>query len=293
MPSATIRLRPAPASPYAGILLSYDKFDLRPRTAKEDFTLGPLFILGFPRSGTTAMASALSLTGAFGTYSTEGHFLYLFSNGIEKIASDKLNPSSIIRAEPERRRFLKEFTAMVNKVFSPTNDPADVRWIDKTPGMAQVNAIPAIVTLWPQSRFIYLYRGPHDAVRSNLANWPEQLAGKEAVAAERWAQCQRAWRKQRQAIPKDHFVQMFQPDMRAKPHASAQALKPLLNFSDDQVETIGRFWAANKSVNRPVAGQAGRDYDEVVLSARQTDEVSRVTDDESQHWPRLRQRSAA
>ena len=47
--------------------------------------MGPIFILGFPRSGTTAMAQALSGLERFGTYKHEGHFIYLFSEAIDRI----------------------------------------------------------------------------------------------------------------------------------------------------------------------------------------------------------------
>lgn len=239
------------------------------------------------------MATAIGLLGKFGQYSTEGHFLYLFAPGVERILGDRLNPVSILRDAERRDRFVRDLTALVNSVFSATGDPADVRWIDKTPGIAQVNAIPGIVAMWPDARFIYLYRTPHEAVRSNLANWPDQLAGKEAASAERWATCQRAWRKNRSAIPKPHYVQMFQPDMLEKPRAAANKLRSLLDLSDAEVDMLANYWEANKALNRPNSGEASAAYDKVALTPAQMEAVSRVTEDEVRHWPRLREASVA
>lgn len=255
--------------------------------------MGPIFIMGYPRSGTTAMATALGGLGRLGPYSTEGHFLYLFSNGIKRLAAGKLNEVSMLRPEPQREKFLAAFAGLVNTVFSPTDDPHDTTWIDKTPGLAQLNAIPGLLPLWPDARFIFLYRPPHDAVRSNIANWPDRMTGREVDAAERWLECQRAWRRHRPLLPRHHVAEIFQPDMLARPAEVAATLQSLLSLSDEEAAALTAYWSENRKLNRPTTGERGDAYDKVALTDSAAATISAVTDRELPHWPRLTVKSAA
>lgn len=232
------------------------------------------------------MASALSQLKRFGTYKHEGHFIYLFSDAIGRIQRGEYNENAILREEGAGPRFIKAFTRSVNRLFSSNADQRDTMWIDKTPDLAQVRAVPVIGKLWPTARFIYLYRPPEDAVRSSIAVWGERLEGREAETAERWRDCQRAWRAARDDLGRDRYVEVYQPDMLAKPLAVAGQLKPLLQLSDDEVTRLATMWTNNKAVNRP-KGERGAAYDAVRLSPEATRAVRETTNDEVARWPAL------
>lgn len=248
--------------------------------------MGPIFILGFPRSGTTAMAQALSGLERFGTYKHEGHFIYLFSEAIDRIVRGDVNENSILREEGSGDRFLKGFARDVNRLFSRIRSADDTLWIDKTPDLAQVRAVPAINRLWPAARYIFLYRPVEAAVRSSLAVWQDRLTGREAETARRWCSCQESWRQSRLDLGRDRYIEIYQPDMLAKPQAVAGQLKPLLQLSDDEVERLTRVWTKNQMVNRP-KGERGEAYDAVQLSPEALESVRRAAEDEVVHWPRL------
>lgn len=231
------------------------------------------------------MANAVSGLGRFGTYKHEGHFIYLFNDAIARILKGEYSENSVLREDGAPDRFVKGFTRTVNRLYSPTNDQRDTQWIDKTPDLAQIRAVPVINKLWPSARFIFLYRPPEQAVRSSLALW-RRLEGHEIATAERWTQCQRGWRAARSELGRDRYVEIYQPDMLARPGGVAGQLKPLLQLSDREVAALTRVWTNNKAVNRP-RGPAGEAYDAVALAPEMLSEIRRTTRDEVAHWPAL------
>ncbi|MEM6761630.1 MAG: sulfotransferase [Pseudomonadota bacterium] len=253
--------------------------------SEEGRALGPLFILGFPRSGTTAMARAVSGLGRFGSYAREGHFLYIFAAPFARILRGEFNENSVLRGDGAVQTLTQEFRAMANRLYSPTHDPADQQWIDKTPDLAQVRAVPVINKLWPSSRFIFLYRPAEDAVRSSVAVWRQRVEGNEGQAAERWVQCQRAWRAARPDLG-DRYVEVYQPHMLTRPEAVAQSMAGVLGLADAEIDSLARTWREDTQVNRP-KGERAQAYDAVTLSEDTRAEVRALTQDEAAHWPML------
>lgn len=231
------------------------------------------------------MAAALSKLKRFGTYEREGHFIYIFASGLARIQRGDFNENSVLREEGVALRFTQNFKRIVNRIYSATNDPRDTSWIDKTPDVAQVRAVPVINKLWPDARYIYLYRPPEAAVRSSLAVWSTRMEGREAPTAERWAICQRAWRSARAELG-DRYREIYQPDMLSDPAGVARTLQPLLGLRDGEVDTLAEIWGQDQEVNRP-RGDRGKAYDAATLSPDAVAEVHRLTKDEVAHWPVL------
>ncbi|WMS43097.1 sulfotransferase [Acuticoccus sp. MNP-M23] len=247
--------------------------------------LGPLFILGFPRSGTTAMANAIARLKRFGGYGPEGHFIYLFAGPLNRIAAGEFNANSILHEEGAPDTVLDAFRALTNQLYSSQADPADTTWIDKTPDLLQVRAVPLIDRLWPDARYIFLYRPPEAAVRSSLALWPGQVTGNERNTAQRWVNCQQSWRRVRPRLG-TRCVDVFQPEMLAAPQTIAAALQPLLDLSDSEVDALTRIWTRHPRMNRP-DGPRGEAYDKVTLTAEVAADVTAITREEAAHWPAI------
>lgn len=233
------------------------------------------------------MVNAVASLQRFGPYKHEGHFIYLFSDVLARIRRGAFNDNAILREEGAQDLFLAEFTRLVNRLFSARGDASDTVWIDKTPDLAQAQAVPVIDMLWPQARYIFLYRPPEKAVRSSLAVWGDRLVGRERETAQRWRDTQAAWRAGRQKLGRERYVEVYQPDMLAKPRAVAGQLKPLLQLSDEEVDKLTRLWTNNQSINRPRGGERAEAYDRVALSPEALDEVRRITAEEEAHWPPL------
>ena len=258
---------------------------LRKRLAPKGIVLGPLFILGFPRSGTTAMAKALARLERFGAYGPEGHFLYLFAGPLNRIAKGEFNSNSFLQGEGVPQIVLGEFRALANRLYSARGDPADTVWIDKTPDVLQVRAVSAIDRLWPDARYIFLYRPPADAVRSSLALWHDRVAGRERATAQRWVECQESWRGVREQLA-GRYAEVFQPRMLAAPDRVAAALQPVLDLRGDEVNKLARIWTKHPQMNRP-GGARGEAYDRVTLAPDIADAVAGITHEEAGHWPAI------
>jgi hypothetical protein len=254
--------------------------------------MAPVFILGFPRSGTTAMADGIAALGRHGRVNTEGHLLYHFMPGLELLTKGRVNPASIA-ADPDRRAaILARFRAFANATFSPRGDPEDTAWIDKTPDVGQVRAAAALGRLWPSARFIFLYRPPLEAIRSNLATFRPALEGNEASHAERWAALHATWRARRGALAPGTFLDIYHPDMKADPDGVATAVATLLELPAEDGRRLAAFWRDNPKINRP-RDERSAAYEATALSPEAAAAVRAATEEECRHWPRIVAAAAA
>ncbi|MFQ3251809.1 MAG: hypothetical protein ACI9U6_000083 [Loktanella salsilacus] len=253
---------------------------------------GPIFIMGFPRSGTSGLASGLSKLPGFADHGPEGHFIYLLDTPILAIRDDNLNPNSIVRAPGPKAAFLSAIAKGVDEAYRTASGAESLMWIDKTPDVAQVRAIPAIRALFPDAWFFYIYRDAASAVRSNVATWPDQLEGKEVSVAQRWRQCQSEWREKSQTIPDNRKLEIFQPDLRKNPEKVVADIAALMGLDADAAAPLLQFWTKNRQVNRPNVGEAAAAYDAVALDDLTTEKVNAICSDEIAHWPRLEEMAA-
>ena len=251
---------------------------------------GPIFILGFPRSGTTALARAIGTVDGISEFSSESHFFYFWAQGIRRVLKGKVNQASFV-AKPENRQiYLEELRKFFENVYVRALG-ADGRWVDKTPGIHQAQSVDVIRRVFPDACFLFTYRTPEEAVRSNIAQWPQQLNSAEAHVdiAKRWAICHRIWRKKRERLKAGRYVEIFQPQMRDEPESLTEALAEALGVSLDEAAKATSFLADNRRVNRPKGGDRAAAYDAVELSKKQLKDITDLTREEQAHWPKLQQ----
>jgi hypothetical protein len=243
--------------------------------------------MGFPRSGTSGLASGISQLQGFSDYNTEGHFLYLFANAIDRIREDHVNPNCVVRDAESKAAFFQSIADGADAAYRVMTGAERYQWIDKTPDIQQVEAIPAILSLFPDSWFLYIYRDPVSAVRSNLATWPDQLAGKHVEVANRWVACQRQWRAKRSAIAPEKRLEIYQSELLATPQKVTRALARKMNLSEEEIANALEFWSKNKRVNRPTEGDAAQVYDARQLDDSVAQQVMEICAAEVAHWPKL------
>lgn len=253
--------------------------------------MGPIFILGFPRSGTTALASALSQLPGLQDFSFEGHAFYLFTEGLRRVRTNQTNGNCVFRDEEKKQHFFANFARAMNAAFSVDGDPDALNWIDKTPDIDQVRAAPELSRLYPTAKFIYLYRRPDDAVRSNLATWPDLLEGKDMEVARRWANCSTAWRNAKSKLPKGSHMDLFQQDMLNKPGQVGNQVSNHLELDDAGRKLLCDFLQSNKRINRP-HGKVASQYDARQLTDETREAVLQECADELKFWPKLTEPAA-
>lgn len=248
---------------------------------------GPIFIMGFPRSGTTGLASGLSQLPGFPPFSTEGHFLYLFRDAIERIQANKVNPNCILRDEAAKKAFFNSISEGADRAYRASAGGEPYQWIDKTPDVQQVKAIPSIYQLFPDAWYFYIYRDPINAVRSNMATWPEALQGKEFAIAERWIETQKTWRENRTLLPADKTIEIYQPTLRDNPEEIVETISAKMNLPESVSGSLLSFWAANRAVNRPTGNSKAKKYDKFDLSFLKKRRIKKLCSDEVSHWPKI------
>jgi hypothetical protein len=172
----------------------------RPGVARTSVLLceHPVFIIGSPRSGTTALASSLARHPAFWACGETQLLIDLFGDGrLEANYQRRSAPdgSWLHEADVSREMFLAFVGAGVNALF--TNRSRGLRWIDKTPGYTMM--VDTVADLFPGAFFIHLLRDGRRVVHSMVNFATHQSRARYRVMREPWmtdfrAAC-RTWRE--------------------------------------------------------------------------------------------------
>lgn len=141
---------------------------LEPYLGLDGICRNPVFVIGSPRSGTTAMGHALNAhPGLWG--SKECYVLHqLFGNRAASRSwedhRDRANPSWLREENVERKEFLAFLGMGLNAMYS--SRAGGRRWVDATP----LNTLMAdeIAEMFPGAQFVVLLRDGRSVVRSML-----------------------------------------------------------------------------------------------------------------------------
>ncbi|NND00769.1 MAG: hypothetical protein HKN85_11365 [Gammaproteobacteria bacterium] len=137
----------------------------------------PVFIVAAPRSGSTLLFESLAVNRAFWSLGDESHRQF---EGIVALRPSGANPSNRLTAEmatEEVRKALisslaSDLVDAAGKPFMATDvsaRPRAIRFLEKTPKNAL--RIPFILKVFPDARFIFLYRDARQNLSSLLETW--------------------------------------------------------------------------------------------------------------------------
>lgn len=248
---------------------------------------GPIFVMGFPRSGTTGLASGLSQLEGISKFSAEGHFIYLFRSAINRIRTGDVNENCIVRDQAAQQALFASLATGIDQAYQNATGCAAMQWIDKTPDIQQIESIPTIQKLFPDAWFFFIYRDPVSSVLSNIRTWPERLADQEQQISERWSACHAAWRNYRDLIPDDKKFEVFQPQLREDPETIVREISTKMKLSGPDASRLRAFWTTNKQVNRPTAGNVAATYDSTKLDEQKTAMILETCRAEIAEWPKI------
>ena len=131
----------------------------------------PVFIVSSPRSGSTLLFETLARARGLYTIGRESHALIegmaALNPGLLGYASNRLPASAATPAVVQelRQRMWAELRDREGAV--PTDAP--VRVLEKTPKNAL--RVPFLAEVFPQARFVYLYRDPRQTLSSMIEAW--------------------------------------------------------------------------------------------------------------------------
>ncbi len=169
----------------------------------------PIFVVGFPRSGTTLLQSMLATQERI--YSLpETHFFSAFLPMLNVDKDGFINSQSLEHATREfNQRPYNEFPIEVtNKILSDSNSInvktlfedivsyyllqqiakpqlPEARWVEKTP--AHIFHMDKILELYPFAKFVAIIRNPFNSIYSCIQNFPEYTSLSDSYRlAKRW-----------------------------------------------------------------------------------------------------------
>jgi hypothetical protein len=192
----------------------------------------PVFIVGSPRSGTSALVSVLSGIHYHGFL--EGNFLNLLHHiefSVDRYFEwvPENNPNVMLANIDKRdlkRRLFETFRTMVNDL-----NPKEP-WFDKSGGREMIWAIPIVRELWPGSVFVFAKRRGIENVISRLKKFPDESF---EYHCNDWAKHMAVWRHIRQQLPPGCFIEVDQRDMIQQPERTARNLCAFLQVDESAV----------------------------------------------------------
>ncbi len=174
-------------------------------TTEQKIFLGPVFIVGMPRSGTTLMRALLNQHPRVSLALTESHFIPYFIKSFgdppplntpgkvelfikrfhQTVFYQNLSKQGYtFNAEDlSQHASLNSWASIFECIlrhFSPKPDQTDVIWGDKTPGY--LKHISLLKQLYPEARFLHIIRDPRDYCLSARQSWGKSIYR----AAHRW-----------------------------------------------------------------------------------------------------------
>jgi Sulfotransferase family len=210
-------------------------------SAYQDDTQFPVFVLGAPRSGTTAVALALMAAASYAGYG-EGQVIDLLvplqhalGRFYEARADEIMRPGrgTMLGKIPEEyfsNGIFALFTEAIRQIF-PSR-----RWCDKTPTADMIWAAPSLARIWPNAKFVFLKRRGLENLLSRTQKFQGFPFEDQCLG---WTACMEAWRAVRDGLA-GRALELDQHFLARYPERSAEAIGQLLALESQQTRELAR-----------------------------------------------------
>jgi len=194
--------------------------DFRPQeTARAETTAHPVFVLGSVRSGTSAMAAALTSATRYVGF-REGQLFDLILQlrhclrAFYAAKEDNLhNDAVMIHHVPQDfvvDHLYSAFRRLALQVFSSNY------WVDKTPTVDMIRLAPMLSLIWPDAKFVFMKRRGIDNLMSRLRKFPDSISFRTHCSD--WASGMEAWVAAKpqlgtNGLEIDQREMLFEPDL--------------------------------------------------------------------------------
>lgn len=215
----------------------------------------PIFILGNPRSGSTAMSFCLRKILGIQGYA-EGHFLKyitrykkLTNEIFDNLKESEKNKNVAIGNINQEILFNNILYAFKN-TYESLFDISQKYWVDKTPESLPVHEI---LSIWPNSKFIFLKRRSLENISSRIIKWPHASF---EIHCKSWSKFMMDWYNLDKSqlnnfIEIEHYDMLFNTDKMVKsiinllPEYSSHEEK-IINFFSTNIVKAGGAWQSNQ-----------------------------------------------
>jgi hypothetical protein len=223
----------------------------------------PVFIVGYPRSGTTLLQRFLAAQPGFYSF-PETHYFSVIERRIRldgdgRIAASDLgallqairektesdfheHEIAILYQEAEAGALTSKrlFEFLISRFLAPQiqagGEALPWRWVEKTPTHA--NFLERIIHLYPLGQILHIVRHPVPAILSRKRNFPFNRETPLTKLAQDWNHLLNNVERGRRKFP-GHILSLHYEDLVGDPHKSLQAVGAFLERPFDSVR-IGR-----------------------------------------------------
>lgn len=214
----------------------------------------PVFVLGAPRSGTTAVTQALLRLKQFDGVE-EDHLLEL-AYGLTDIVNAHfatlaevrgryLAPEEIARLHTlDRLVDAGVITAGIRGVFIDAirSTFKSVHWVAKTPNATMILAAPLLRQMWPHARFIFMKRRAIENVASRSRKFHTEEFQDHCIA---WADAMWSWLVVRQQLA-GSAIELDQMLLAREPGRAATAIGAHLGLTADDIAALEMTFAHDR-----------------------------------------------
>ena len=225
----------------------------------------PIFVVGYPRSGTTLLQALLATQGDLATFPETHFFSTVFAKNAEfretidpefaresldKIAEKSgINFEAVFTATLEKKGSVPVkdlFEALVLKLYPEGADPA-CRWLEKTPdhGLCMEH----ILRFYPQAKFVGIVRNPFHAIHSRTKHFPPKAKDLLGLLANHWVNHLVAFEKFQSRHPGSAFHLRYE-DLTRNPEKIVASACQFLEI-DFSPERLGEFQKKAEGIIQP------------------------------------------
>jgi hypothetical protein len=190
----------------------------------------PLFIVGSPRSGTSALVDA-GFAAGFRGY-REGNLLSLlkplFDAVDQHFRSFGTENPAVLMAYVKKTAIVDSLLDIFKSTLESHNPGSP--WLDKTCNSPMIFALPYLVRVWPDCRIIFAKRRAIENVQSRLQKFPERDF---AYHCQDWVRIMAAWRQTRECLEPWRYLEIDQYDLIRRTAEVASAMVKLLQLGEE------------------------------------------------------------
>ncbi|GAA61863.1 hypothetical protein P20652_3752 [Pseudoalteromonas sp. BSi20652] len=211
-----------------------------------------LFIVGSPRSGTSALGKAcrkaLKAHAHGESHVIEGISKALQSTDVffEQSITAGIN-GNLVNAVP-KTVLLAEHLNMLRRIYKLYY--GNSIHLDKTPGIPMLQSLPFALMAWPNAKVIFCKRRAMENIQSRIIKFPKVNFLQHV---KQWKQSFAAWRQTRQVINQllkrnDWYIEIDQFDMANTPEQVVETVRNFLSLAEGEKK---RLFAQLASADRP------------------------------------------
>ena len=208
----------------------------------------PVFVVGYPRSGTTLLQALLATQGNIVTF-PETHFFNTlrlqygstpkiihcdsvgrFLENITKASGVEFVEHDIALLEGSEWISTKELFEYIVKRFLPDDIPDDFRWLEKTPDHAF--SMEVMQKYYPKAKFVGIVRHPFPAIFSRTRNFRPKVQDPIKYLARQWALYVQSLEEFKQEHPEKIFIVKYE-DLAQSPQIVVSSITDFLSVDFD------------------------------------------------------------